>query len=215
MRDDIAAIDALLNERVRAKRCRDFHKADELRTELRNLGVFVDDKKRTFYCREKPDEAGDYPDDGATRVRRTRAENVASESRAVFWAAASPPRLRRGGGGVAATPRPRTPRRRRAVPRASVPAQVWELVKPKNDRAGLGRAGGGKYGRVPPPPTGPMQFVRSSSPSADALPPADDYKHIGGPLDLDAPLKRARDRSRSRSPPPPRRSRDDDGFPDF
>jgi len=159
LRDDIAAIDALLNERVRAKRCRDFHKADELRTELRNLGVFVDDKKRTFYCREKPDEAGDYPDDGATRV--------------------------------------------------------WELVKPKNDRAGLGRAGGGKYGRVPPPPTGPMQFVRSSSPSADALPPADDYKHIGGPLDLDAPLKRARDRSRSRSPPPPRRSRDDDGFPDF
>ena len=54
-RDDIQAIDALLAARIRAKRCRDFGRADELRDELRALGVFVDDRRRTFYCKPKPD----------------------------------------------------------------------------------------------------------------------------------------------------------------
>ena len=90
-RDDIQAIDALLAARIRAKRCRDFGRADELRDELRALGVFVDDRRRTFYCKAKPD------------------------------------------------------------PQAPASPRIWDNLKPKTDRAGVG-AGGGRYGAVPPAP---------------------------------------------------------------
>ena len=106
-RDDLQAIDALLAARIRAKRCRDFGRADELRDELRALGVFVDDRRRTFYCKAKPDPS-------------------------------APP----------ASPR------------------IWDNLKPKNDRAGVG-AGAGRYGAVPPPDAGgPVAFVAASAPEA-------------------------------------------------
>ncbi len=105
-RDDIQAIDALLAARIRAKRCRDFGRADELRDELRALGVFVDDRRRTFYCKAKPDPSA----------------------------------------------QPESPR-------------IWDNLKPKNDRAGVG-AGAGRYGAVPPPDAGPVAFVAASTPEA-------------------------------------------------
>ena len=104
-RDDIQAIDALLAARIRAKRCRDFGRADELRDELRALGVFVDDRRRTFYCKAKPD------------------------------------------------------------PQAPASPRIWDNLKPKTDRAGVG-AGGGRYGAVPPPDAGPVAFVAASTPEA-------------------------------------------------
>ena len=105
-RDDIQAIDSLLAARIRAKRCRDFGRADELRDELRALGVFVDDRRRTFYCKAKPDPSAP----------------------------------------------PESPR-------------IWDNLKPKTDRAGVG-AGGGRYGAVPPPDAGPVAFVAASAPEA-------------------------------------------------
>ena len=105
-RDDLAAIDALLAARIRAKRCRDYGRADELRDELRALGVFVDDRRRTFYCKAKPDPSAP----------------------------------------------PESPR-------------IWDNLKPKNDRAGVG-AGAGRYGAVPPPDAGPVAFVAASTAEA-------------------------------------------------
>ena len=106
-RDDIQAIDSLLAARIRAKRCRDYGRADELRDELRALGVFVDDRRRTFYCKAKPDPQAP----------------------------------------------PESPR-------------IWDNLKPKNDRAGVGAIGGGRYGAVPPPDAGPVAFVAASAPEA-------------------------------------------------
>ena len=47
----LAQVDELLGLRLSAKRKRDFHRADDLQTELRNLGVEVDDKAREWYVR--------------------------------------------------------------------------------------------------------------------------------------------------------------------
>ena len=128
-RDDIQAIDALLAARIRAKRCRDFGRADELRDELRALGVFVDDRRRTFYCKAKPD------------------------------------------------------------PQAPASPRIWDNLKPKTDRAGIGC-----YGAVPPPDAGPVAFVAASTPEAA----------MGDDAFLPPP-----------APPPVPPVPRDNGFPDF
>lgn len=139
-RDDGEAIDALLTARVRAKRCRDFGRADELRDELRALGVFVDDRRRTFYCKPKPSlEAPQSP-------------------------------------------------------------QIWDNLKPKTDRFGIG-AGAGRYGAVPPPATGPVAFVAAAA-APDTAPGAGLFAAQPPPL-FAAP------------PAPPPVPRADNGFPDF
>lgn len=47
----MSQIDELLGRRLAAKRARDFERADRLQTELRDLGVEVDDKAREWYIR--------------------------------------------------------------------------------------------------------------------------------------------------------------------
>jgi cysteinyl-tRNA synthetase len=46
-----AAIDKMLLERIVAKRSRDFNRADEVRSELTKIGVFIDDKGQTYAIR--------------------------------------------------------------------------------------------------------------------------------------------------------------------
>jgi hypothetical protein len=108
-----------------------------LRDELRALGVFVDDRRRTFYCKAKPD------------------------------------------------------------PQAPASPRIWDNLKPKTDRAGVG-AGGGRYGAVPPPDAGPVAFVAASTPEAAM---GDDALFVAPPpAPPPVPV-----------PPVPR----DNGFPDF
>jgi len=49
--EEQAQIDALLLERVQAKRVRDFARADDLRDRLREHDCFVDDRANTYVCR--------------------------------------------------------------------------------------------------------------------------------------------------------------------
>jgi cysteinyl-tRNA synthetase len=45
---DLEAVTALLNERIEARRKRDYPQADSLRKSLQDIGVYVDDKERTW-----------------------------------------------------------------------------------------------------------------------------------------------------------------------
>lgn len=45
---DLAVVEDLLAQRIEAKKARDFDGADELRGQLRTLGVYVDDRTRTW-----------------------------------------------------------------------------------------------------------------------------------------------------------------------
>ena len=53
---DIAAVEAILEERTLAKKARDFGKADELQEQLTAMEVFVNDRERTWQARKEKRE---------------------------------------------------------------------------------------------------------------------------------------------------------------
>lgn len=78
---DQATLDRLLLERVRAKRERDFVRADELHRQLLEAGVVLDDAARTYRLRSQPAVAARGPGASVpTEHGYTRAEDDGGES---------------------------------------------------------------------------------------------------------------------------------------
>ena len=58
---DVAAVEAMLEKRREAKKAKDFGAADDIQEELLAMGVFVNDKERTWMAKKEPRSKGPAP----------------------------------------------------------------------------------------------------------------------------------------------------------
>ena len=86
---DEARVNRLLTERVAAKRARDYDKADQLRDELRAMGVEVNDKDRCWRVRGGGNRERRHSDDRGRKRDREPEDRGGTFSASHSWGSES------------------------------------------------------------------------------------------------------------------------------